>query len=229
VNASRARLVGASGTTIEVNRDRGQAVITAMSCPTADEIVHPCLASVAAVMAYWCEWESFHAGAVVLEGRLWALVGARGSGKTTTLAALAMDGHQIIADDMLVVRGATALAGPRILDLRAETAHALGIGSDLGIVGSRPRWRLRTGHVTSEQPLCGWVFLDWGRRLEIELLGAAERLTRLLPNRGIRFQARDPAGLLDLAGLPGFVLYRPRGLDGLEATVSLLAAATEAL
>jgi hypothetical protein len=47
---------------------------------------------------------SLHASAVVMDGVAVALVGAAGTGKSTTAAALAARGHALLADDVLALR-----------------------------------------------------------------------------------------------------------------------------
>ena len=62
--------------------------------PDAD-LVHPCLWPAAAVFARWRGLETLHGGAFV-DGRggAWAVLGDRGAGKSSLLAALAVAGHQ---------------------------------------------------------------------------------------------------------------------------------------
>ena len=43
-------------------------------------------------MAYWLGRESFHAGGFVVGGKTWGILGGRGSGKSTTVARLALAG-----------------------------------------------------------------------------------------------------------------------------------------
>lgn len=221
---SRAEFVTLSGGLIQLDLGRGQAILTAPSLPLAEEVVHPYLSSIGAMTAYLMGEESFHAGAVVLNGGAWAIVGDREAGKSSTLASLAARGIPIVCDDMLVLRGRTALAGPRTIDLRRDAAEALGLGTAIGVVGARPRWRMRVAPVEPELELSGWIFLEWGDDLTIEPMPASERLTRLRHARGALLPPTDPTALLDLAQLPGRILRRPRGLDLLPATLDVLTA-----
>jgi hypothetical protein len=208
----------------EIALDRGQGTATFVlphRIGTA-ELVHPLLAPAAAVMAYWLERESFHASGFVAGGGVWGLIGARGSGKSTTVARLALDGVGIACDDLLVVEGSSALAGPRSVDLRREAAEQLGTGEALGVVGARERWRLRVGAVPSSLPLKGWVFLAWGERVEAVQVAPRERLTRLHANRGVNLAPRAPAVLLELAALPSLELRRPRAWESLPSAVDCL-------
>ena len=222
VGLRRAELLTATGASIRIDLDRSGAVFTAPIRPTLDEIVHPYLASVAAVTAFWRGSESFHAAAVAGRTGAWALAGEREAGKSSTLASLAARGHEVVSDDMLVLSGTHACAGPRSIDLRPETARALGIGVELAKTGTRERWRVQVGHVEPELPLRGWIFLEWDTSLELTRLRTSETLQRLLPQRGIRLPPPRPAALLELAGLPGLLLRRPHDLASLPATLSLI-------
>lgn len=220
VGPRSADLLSATGALISIDRERARAVFKAPIQPTLDEIIHPHLASVAAVMAFWGGSETFHAAAIAGRTGAWALAGEREAGKSSTLASLAVRGHQVVADDMLVLSGMDACAGPRSIDLRPETAKALGIGVELARMGTRERWRVQTGYVDPALPLQGWIFLEWGASLELTRIRTSETLQRLLPQRGIRLPPPRPAALLELAGLPGFLLRRPHDLASLPASLS---------
>jgi hypothetical protein len=207
---SEALLKLQTGGEIQLHRGRGRATYIVPRRLRAAELVHPLLAPVAAVMAYWLGRECFHAGAFVAGGRAWAVIGARGAGKSTTIAELALQGVPIVGDDLLVVRDQTVFAGPRAVDLREDAARRLGAGESLGVVGARERWRLALPQLKPEIPLGGWVFLGWGDRVEAVPVSGSERLVRLHAGRGINLPSRDPATLLELASLPGWELRRPK-------------------
>lgn len=222
VSAERAELTTRTGARIVIERRRGRAVFTLPEPASAAALVHPYLAPAAAVVSRWLGRESFHAGAFGVDGAAWALLGERASGKSSTLAALALRGHEIVCDDMLVLDGTEALAGPRSVDLRPETARALGAGDPLGIVGARARWRLPLPLPESQRKLRGLVFLDWGERLEAVPLAASRCLAGLLHYRGVRLSSPNPPLLLELASLPAWELRRPRGWDSLDPSLELL-------
>jgi hypothetical protein len=211
-----------SGGEIVVERQRSRATFVLPHRVGTAELVHPLLAPAAAVIAYWLGRECLHASGFVHGGRVWGLVGERGSGKSTTVAQLALDGIGIACDDLLVVEGLDVFAGPRSVDLRREAAGQLGVGEALGVVGARERWRLRIGGVASRLPLAGWVFLEWGKRIEATAVGAAERLTRLSANRAVRVPSQNPVALVELAALPAWELRRPEGWASLRGAVECL-------
>jgi hypothetical protein len=212
-----ARLQLQNGGEIVIDRHAGEVRFVVPRPLRAEELVHPYMAPVAAILAYWLRRESFHAGAFAHDGGVWAVLGDRESGKSSTLAWLALQGHSVVSDDMLVLEGTAAFAAPRSIDLRPEAARQLGVGEALGIVGTRERWRLKVGSVDSGMPVRGWVFLAWGPQLQIERLPASRRVPRLAAQRGVRLPPFEAASLLELAALPAWELKRPRGWDSLRA------------
>ena len=115
----------------------------------------------------------------------------------------------IMSDDLLVLDGLDALAGPRCIDLRQETAAALEVGVPIGVVGSRERWRVHPGAVAPAVPLLGWIFLAWADTVAMVPLPPAERLARLFGHEALQMGPAQPAAYLDLAGLPAWELRRP--------------------
>jgi hypothetical protein len=219
---THARLQLQNGGEIVIDRHAGQAVFVVPLPLRTEELVHPYMAPVAAILAYWLGRESFHAGAFVHDGGVWAVLGDRESGKSSTLAWLALRGHPVVCDDMLILDGTTAFAAPRSIDLRPEAARQLGAGEALGVIGTRERWRMTVGPVDSGMPVRGWIFLAWGPRLEIERLPGSRRVARLAAHRGVRLQPVEAASLLELATLPAWELRRPQGWDSLSAAAQRL-------
>jgi hypothetical protein len=211
-----------SGGEISIDRRRGEATFVLPHRVGTAELVHPLLAPAAAVMAYWLRRESVHGSGVVVGDRVWGLIGDRGSGKSTTVARLALDGFAIASDDLLVVEDSTVFAGPRSIDLRREAAEHLAAGEPLGVIGARERWRLQIGPVAPSLELGGWIFLTWGERVQAITVAPADRLARLHANRGVNVPPRDPAALLDLAALPSWELSRPEGWASLPDAVECL-------
>lgn len=211
-----------TGGHIELDRTAEEAVFVVDRVLSAEELVHPYLAPVAAVMAHWLGRESIHAGAFAVDGGVIGVVGERESGKSSTLARLALDDVEIVCDDMLVLEGSRVLAGPRSLDLREEPARRLGVGSSIGKAGARERWRLRLGDVQRDLQVKGWVHLAWGERVEAIPLEGGERVARLLAQRGARLPSTDPSVLLDLAALPSWEVRRPADWSSLRETADCL-------
>lgn len=198
-----------SGGWVEINRGTRRAIFTLPSTPSDAALVHPHLASVASVYAHWSGHESFHAGGFVAGDGVWGLLGDRGAGKSSMLASLALRGVQVFCDDVLVVDGQTAFAGPRSIDLRAGAARRLECGEALGVVGGRNRWRLSLAQVSPELPFRGWIELRWDSEIGVRAKTGAERLRTLLPHRGLRVAPNRPEQLVHLAGRPVLELRRP--------------------
>ena len=211
-----------TGGRLTLDRREGVARYCVPRYLTDDDLVHPFLAPAAAVVSHWARRLSFHAGAFVADGGAWAVVGEREAGKSSTLAWLALNGHEILADDVLVLDGRSAFAGPRAIDLRAETADRLGIGAALRVVGARERWRVTLPQMPPRIPFRGWMFLGWAEHVEARALGAAECMRHLLANLTLRVDATNPAALLELATLPAWEVRRPRDWDRLEEGVQCL-------
>lgn len=174
----------------------------------ANEMVHPCSTFVAATTAGWLNRVSFHAGAFVLDGGAWVVVGGRGLGKTSLLAQLSEMGLGVLADDLVVLEGRTVLAGPRCLDLRrgaAEWFAAEGVLCRTG--GADPRWRVPLEPVCTEVPVRGLILLGWSPRMSVQRVRAGHRIGVLDEhyNGGADTEER----LLDLIALPCLRFERP--------------------
>jgi hypothetical protein len=189
--------------------------------PPPAHVVHPYLGSTAVVVAYWHGLQSFHAGAFVADGGAWGILGDKGAGKSSMLAALSRLGAPILTDDILVVgEGMRGFAGPRCIDLRRETALALEVGTALGVVGARERWRMHLDPVAAELPLAGWICLEWGESA-ILTPPMPERIRALYENIGLRVEQHDPgmlSRLMDLLALPMLRIQRPRSIATLVGT-----------
>lgn len=209
-----------TGGAVEIDRAAGRATYTVPEQLSPDELVHPYLAPVAAVTAHWHGRESLHGGGIAVGSTALGIVGTRLEGKSTLLAAFAMRGVDVVADDMLIVEDDDVFAGPRTIDLREDAARELGVGESIGVAGARARWRLRLGPTPPRLPLAGWVFPTWGERLEVRRLSASDVLPRLLGNRGIRVPPLDPSLFLQLSALPAWEVSRPRSWDAVADVVA---------
>ena len=211
-----------TGGSVLIDRSPGRATFTLPARPSASALLHPHLAAVAAVWAHWSGREGFHAGALLAGGGVWGLLGHKCAGKSSALAGLALAGIPIVCDDVLVLDGDSALAGPRSIDLRADAARRLGIGEQLGVVGDRERWRVPLPAIKPELPFRGWVSLRWSDELAIRPVHGAERVRTLLEHRALRVPPRSPAALFELASLPFLEFSRPRCWTELESASELL-------
>jgi hypothetical protein len=150
------------------------------------------------------------------------VLGEKGAGKSSLLAAMARAGVPIVCDDMLVLDGLTALAGPRSVDLRAEAAERLGAGQPLGMVGGRERWRVELEPVAPELPLRGWITLRWGRDSAVGVLKGSARLRELLRHQALRVPSPEPGRAIALSSRPVLEFARPKRWGELDRSVGHL-------
>ena len=135
---------------------------------------------------------AIHGGAFLHEGRAWVLLGDKGQGKSSTLGWLATPGVPIITDDLVVCDEGDVLAGPRCVDLRADPARHLNVGRDLGVIGTRERWRIDVPPCPSRSPLRGWIFLEWGAEIAVERLAPSSVCRGWRSTARSRFRGRTP-------------------------------------
>lgn len=205
---------------LDLQRDSRRATLTMPEPPGDEALAHPYLAAVAAIAALWHGRLAFHGGAFGHRGRAWAVLGDKGDGKSSMLAALAAAGVPVLADDLVVVDGGDVLAGPRCIDLREDAAAALGAGRPIGSAGGRERYRVALGPVPAAVPLGGWLTLGWADAVAVATPPAHERLPTLLDAMALQTMPSDPARYLDLAARPLLALRRPRDHGALAATVA---------
>lgn len=224
VGEGRARIGLASGGAVLLDRGRRSITFaTPGSIPDA-AIVHPGLSAPSAVVSWWLGRTPLHASAVIVDGRAWALVGVRGTGKSTMAAVLADSGCGFLADDLVVVDGDRAYAGPATVDLREDAAARLG-AQPLGRMGTRERWRRHVRATAPEATLGGLVVLDWCD-------GPPQAGPATLPDRMAALATHQllplrPDVVLELLALPAVRLRRPQGLEHADASAAVLLAALD--
>jgi hypothetical protein len=223
VAAEHAEIWLVGGGRIDVRRDPLTVRFTTREPLSADTILHPYLGLPASIASRWLGRHALHGGAFAHAGRAWALLGEREAGKSATLAQLLSTGSTVLSDDILIIDGTNVFAGPRSVDLRAEAAALVG-GEPLGVVGSRPRWRLRPPESSGTMPLGGIVELAWGEYTRLEPLDPRARLQALIGSSVLRPRPADAVELLELAALSAWRFVRIPGISGLApATAQLLA------
>lgn len=183
-------------------------------------LVHPVMAFVGAVVASWTGRLSFHAAAVVIQGRAWLVLAHPGGGKSTLAVTMRAHGHAVLSDDLAVVDGRTVLAGPRSADLREEAAAHLAIGRLHHALAGRERWRTDLGTAPYEAPLGGMVTLEWAEGFSLRRPGVAERLGILATFDALGRGLVRPSAFLDLLDVPLYEIRRARDWSGMDATLS---------
>ena len=202
--SSRASVDASAGTATLWSRRRWPAAL----------MVHPFLSVPALAWGWWGGGETIHGGAVLGASGAWVIMGKKGRGKTTLLAALARRGATVLSDDLSVITGGQVLRGPRCLDLRPSAAAQLGAEC----AGKpRGRCRMQLGAAPERAPLAGFVSLSWGDAAVTEVT-PAERLRRLTENAMVERPRRDGARF-DLVSLPMLDVRRLRDWRSLDASV----------
>jgi hypothetical protein len=218
---SHARLICEPSGWVDVDRAARRSTIHLPEVPPLDEIAQPRLGITSVVAACWRGDHRFHAGAFIADGLAWGVLGTKGDGKSSLLAGLASSGVQVLADDVLIIdQSLNALAGPRCIDLRRGASQALGIGSSIGVVGTRERWRTLLPQVPSEVPLGGFVCLEWGEAA-VSQVSPGDRVRMLLASQALLIgEHRDSTmlSLMELIALPMLRMRRPRAIDQIVAT-----------
>jgi hypothetical protein len=132
---------------------------------------------------------------------------------------------------MLAISDGDVWSGPQCVDLRPDVADRFPQARSLGVMGTRPRFRLSADAAAPARlPLRGMFLLDWHDRPVIELspMKAAARLEWLYSLDYIALMGPvAPTKLLDLAMLPAWRLLRPRTWDATDDAVTRLLNLTE--
>ena len=207
----------------EIDREAATTTLHLPHPYDAAALLHPHLGTTAVSVAAWAGRCSLHAGSFVHDGGVWAVLGEREDGKSSTLAWLIRAGIGVVADDLLVTDGHTVLAGPRFVDLREGAAQRFGLGSDIGVIGTRRRWRVPLPPIEAELPLRGWIELGWGP-LGVDRIPVAERLDVLTRHRGLKLPLDDRPALLATLGRPALRFRRPKDWTVLDDAMALLLA-----
>lgn len=211
-----------TGGRLELERDAMTARFRVPELVPDDDLLHPYFAPAAGWFSHWLGRHCFHAGAVVLGRKAWAILGDKEAGKSSLVAWLASSGVSVVADDLVVVDGGNVLTGPRSIDLRAPTVAALPSAKNAAVVRGATRHRLVLPQTAHEWPLGGWIFVDWGEDVGMATIPPRARLARLSDYRVFRLAPADPATLLGLAALPTWELSRPKRWDVMDEVVEVL-------
>jgi hypothetical protein len=218
------RLLG--GGRLRMRRGADRVSFSLPEMPSVEDLVHPYLAPAAALAQLWQGHEAYHAGAFAVATGAVLVLGGKEDGKSTTLAWIARS-HRlpVIADDLAVIVDGSVLAGPRCIDVRANSEiDPAALGGERVVRGEERR-RVTLPPAPPALPVAAVVCLAWGERPALEHRPVAGRLPTLLAQRMFRAQVQpDPLAVLDLAGLPMLTLTRPRGERGLRDGVELLLA-----
>jgi hypothetical protein len=191
--------------------------------PPVEAYVHPLLGTTAIVAAEWSGRLTFHGGCVLdRRGRAWGLLGEREAGKSTALAWFHLHGRTVLADDIIVTDGVETFVGPRCVDLREGSSQRFGLGRDIGLVGTRRRWRVDLEETAASVPLAGFVVLEWGSEPAVVDVPLSDKAAVLTQHRGMVIGQQHPLPWLELLGAPLLRFRRPRAWQGMDAAMRYL-------
>lgn len=195
---------------VHIDRQTATTRVYQGKIPAREAFVHPLLASTALMVAEWNKRLVFHGG-VFLDsgGYAWGVLGDREHGKSSFLGWCVANGIEVLSDDLVVTDGHQVLAGPRCIDLRESAAEYFGIGTDIGVVGTRRRWRVQLDDGRNCAPLGGWIALKWGD-VAVRTMTAQERVATLVANRGINVAQNHQVPWLNAISAPAFEFTRPQ-------------------
>lgn len=227
LDEDRCTLLLFGATSIEIDRPAQRMTLSMPESEPTGGVLHPGTTLATMVLAHWRGALNLHAGAVLLHGRVWGLLGHKGAGKSTTLAALDHAGHPVLADDMLVFDGPDVLVGPRFVDLRETAAPHFPSALDCGRMGMRRRFRMPLQPAPLRAPFAGWILPDWADEVTVTSVPPVDRLATLEPLLNIRRPPKDPFALLDAMARPLLRITRPRSFEALPDYLEAIVRATE--
>jgi hypothetical protein len=225
----------------------GREIIVDPLTMTEEHIIRlPLLGTVLSAAICQRGFPGFHGSAVEINGQAIAFLGHRGSGKSTMAAGLYARGHNLLTDDLVVVKDLDQPTGPTIvpsfpqLKLFPEAARA-SLGDDpeslprlISGFDKRAR-RITDGFAQDPVPLRALYLLENDSSISIEPVPPQETLVHVVrhsyaarifnkwltgPRAAAHF--RQCADLV--RQVPIYVLKRPRALDQLPQVAELLEA-----
>lgn len=188
-----------------------------------EELVHPYLAPIAALIHRWEGRAALHAASLAWLGRGMLLVGEPGQGKTTTAAMAVAEGAELLTDDLSIIRDGRLLAGPRSVDVRPEAAALLG-STGIRVRGGARERSVLAAQESSNTSLDFVIHLEFASRCSLAATPLAMRLQMLLPQLYWPTVPQGAQVLLTLLSVPHYTLQRPRGKAGLLAAIEELRA-----
>ena len=204
---------------IRVTREPASVLVRSRRPVDGDILIHPALGWAAWVIACWNGKSVLHGAAFVGENGAWVVLGERGAGKSTLMAALAQRGVAVLADDITVIDGGCVFAGPRRIDLRPDAAGRLGL-KDTGLIRGKSRRGLPLTPVESTVPLSGFVRLRWGEEVSTTPVPPFDRIRAL--DKLVGSSVSKPSSVLDIVSLPMTGLVRPRSWTAIEASADAI-------
>jgi hypothetical protein len=222
---TRGRLCFSDGSAAETTRTASGGAIHVRLSRDVDRclIAHPYLATIGMFDALWRNRLPIHAGTVGIDGRAWLILGTKGGGKSTTLLLLEQAGYPVLSDDLSIIDpDLNVHRGPAFIDLRQETAHAMGIGEELGVLGARERWRHPIENRPLTLPLGGIVLAEWGNADVTPLKGGA-KIQAVAGNLSLSVPGPWNDLFMEIVTtIPALTWTRPKNLAEAESGIAML-------
>jgi hypothetical protein len=207
-----------AGGRVSVERDEQLVVVESAEPMSHEALRHPFLAFPAAVLNHWAGRSTLHAGGFVVDAGAVLVLGEKGTGKSTLVAAAAAAGLPVVSDDLAVLEGTDVLAGPRCIDLRGDVAASLG-GRPLGVVGARERWRVELPPAEWRTPVAALVRLRDGDEVAMRRTEVDESARTLFGSFALGAGPGRAEHGFDLLRLPMWDVVRPRDVAQLSETL----------
>jgi hypothetical protein len=153
----------------------------------------------------------------------WLILGTKGGGKSTTLLLLEQAGYPVLSDDLSIIDpDLNVHRGPAFIDLRRETAQAMDIGEELGVLGARERWRHPIKNRPLTLPLGGIILAEWGKT-DLKPLKGGARIQAVAGNLSLSVPGPWQDLFMDIVtSTPVFRWSRPRQLSEATANIETL-------
>ena len=230
IGAQQAKLQLKPSGAVHIDGRSGLSTVQIGAAPPEAAYVHPILGSTAIMVAEWSGRLVFHGGCVLdRHGRAWALLGEREAGKSTALSWFHLNGRVVFADDLIVTDGTEVFVGPRCIDLRERSHDHFGLGRDIGMVGTRRRWRLDLSETVPSAPLGGVVVLDWGKSTSVDVAGISDKADLLRAHRGLIVGQHHRLPWLELLGTPVLKFRRQRSWASLDEAMTVISERMDAV
>lgn len=223
------RIADAVRFTVQDGRD----IVLDQHCQAQTSVIETFLFSVVAgIILHQRGMLALHASCVMLGDVAVAMAGVSGRGKSTLAAALSLQGHSLLSDDICPIRfddgRAMVIPGPARLRLWPDAAQRLGLNPDQLAIG-RPQHPKRVLPISSAaakpMPLAALIRIGIDKQLDAPTIYRLSGAAAITPIEEIVYRARLGrrlgrriglfTDLVRLAGIvPVFQLLRPeQGAD----------------
>ncbi|MBI4993959.1 hypothetical protein HZC33_03360 [Candidatus Wolfebacteria bacterium] len=131
------------------------------------EFIHPHIQFALPSLAQINQDFLFHSGAVIINGKLFGILGDRGAGKSSLLFEMFKNFNlEIFTDDVMLIRKNMVCIGPRLIGLRQSASEKF-LKKQISLIEIPPM-------LYSEIPIAGWFIIGWSDNLFLKSLSVKE-------------------------------------------------------